>query len=79
MRLLKKIRAFQKAIPKTPYRDGVLMFLYYFWQERFTSAGRAIISASWVALVLFIVPGAILARLFLGLLGGLFFYGYFYT
>lgn len=73
MRLLKKIRAFQKAIPKTPYRDGVLMFLYYFWQERFTSAGRAIISASWVALVLFIVPGAILARLFFGLLGGLLF------
>lgn len=73
MRWFKKLRAYQKAIPKTPYRDGVLMLLYYFWQERFTSAGRAVISASWVALVLFLVPGAILARLFLGLLGGLFF------
>jgi uncharacterized protein (DUF58 family) len=68
MRLLEKLRAYQKAIPETPYREGLLIRLYYFWFERFTSAGRALISAAWIALLLFMVPGAYLARFFLVLL-----------
>lgn len=68
MRWFDKLRAYQKAFPETPYREGFLIRLYFFWQERFTSAGRAIISASWIALLLFMVPGAYIARLFLVLL-----------
>lgn len=68
MRLIDKLIAYQKAIPQTPYREGFLIRLYYFWQEWFTSAGRALVSVSLIALFLFMVPGAFLSRLFLAFL-----------
>ena len=68
MRWIDKLIAYQKAIPQTPYREGFLIRLYYFWQEWFTSAGRALISVSLIALFLFMVPGAFLSRLFLAFL-----------
>jgi len=53
------------SIFKMPYREGVLVRLYYFWQETFTSAAKSCIAAAWFALLLYMVPGAFLARYFL--------------
>lgn len=47
------------------------MNLYYSWGELFTSAGRALISTTLIALFLFMVPGAFIARFFLAFVAAL--------
>jgi len=61
------IRWFLDAIPRAPRRAGLLMRVYYFWQEWFTPAGRGAAALLLFAMFAGMVPGFWAAWIFCGL------------
>lgn len=61
------LRWFWNAIPRAPRRAGVLMRIYYCWQENFTPAGHAAAAMFMLAMAAGMVPGFWAAWIFCGL------------
>lgn len=61
------LKWFADSIPRAPKRPGLLMRLYYFWQEYFTPAGRAAAALFPVAIMAGSVPNFWAAWVFCGL------------
>lgn len=61
------LKWFADAVPRAPKRPGLLMRIYYFWQEYFTSAGRAAAALFPVAMMAGGIPGFWAAWVFCGL------------
>lgn len=60
-------RWFLDAIPRAPRRAGLLMRVYYFWQEWFTPAGRGAAALLLFSMFAGMVPGFWAAWIFCGL------------
>ncbi len=58
---------FVNSIPRAPRRAGLLMRVYYLWQEYFTPAGRAAAALFPLSMALGMVPGFWAAWVFCGL------------
>lgn len=67
MPISKSIKWFLDAIPRTPKKAGLLMRIYYRWQESFTPAGRSAAALMFLSMVLGLVPGFWAAWIFCGL------------
>ena len=55
------------AIPRTPRRAGILMRLFYCWQENFTPAGHAAAALMLFSMFAGTVPGFWAAWIFCGI------------
>ena len=60
-------RWFISAIPRSPKRKGLLMHLYYVWQEAFTPVGHAAAALMMFSMFAGVVPGFWAAWVFCGL------------
>lgn len=58
---------FVNSVPRAPKRAGLLMSVYYLWQEYFTPAGRAAAALFPLSMALGMVPGFWAAWVFCGL------------
>ncbi len=58
---------FVNSVPRAPRRAGLLMSIYYLWQEYFTPAGRAAAALFPLSMALGMVPGFWAAWVFCGL------------
>lgn len=58
---------FVNSVPRAPRRAGLLMHIYYLWQEYFTPAGRAAAALFPLSMALGMVPGFWAAWVFCGL------------
>lgn len=61
------LKWFADSIPRAPKRPGLLMRVYYFWQEYFTSPGRAAAAFFPTAVLIGAVPNFWAAWIFCGL------------
>lgn len=61
------IRWLLDAYPRTPKRTGLLMRLYYIWQEYFMPAGHSAFALLFISMVAGLVPGFWVAWFFCGL------------
>lgn len=61
------IRWLISAVPRNPKRNGLLMRLYFHWQELFTLAGHAAFALMFFSMFAGIVPGFWAAWIFCGL------------
>ena len=67
MARLPSIKWLLEAYPRTPKRTGLLMRLYYIWQEGFLPAGRSAFALLFLSMVAGLVPGFWVAWIFCGL------------
>lgn len=58
---------FVNSIPRAPRRAGILMHIYYLWQEYFTPAGKAAAALFPLSMAMGMVPGFWAAWVFCGL------------
>lgn len=58
---------FVNSVPRVPRRAGLLMHVYYLWQEYFTPAGKAAAALFPLAMAVGMVPGFWAAWIFCGL------------
>ena len=61
------IRWLLEAYPRTPKRTGLLMRLYFIWQEYFMPAGHSAFALMFFSMVAGLVPGFWAAWIFCGL------------
>lgn len=61
------VRWLISAVPRNPKRNGLLMRLYFHWQELFTPAGHAAFALMFFSMFAGIVPGFWAAWIFCGL------------
>lgn len=64
----KTLKWFWSSIPRAPQKPGVLMQLYYLWQEYFTPVGRALAALMFFSLMAGFIPGFWMAWIFCGFL-----------
>ncbi len=67
MARLPSIKWLLDAYPRTPKRTGLLMRLFYIWQEGFLPAGRSAFALLFLSMVAGLVPGFWAAWIFCGL------------
>lgn len=67
MKIISSAKWFMDAIPRAPRRAGLLMRLFYHWQEHFTQAGHAAFALLFFSMFAGIVPGFWAAWVFCGI------------
>lgn len=67
MQILSTAKWFMDAVPRAPRRAGLLMRLFYHWQEHFTPAGHAAFALLFFSMLAGVVPGFWAAWVFCGI------------